>query len=110
MKILVSADRGKNRLHVDPTEQSWQSIKDWYEDTEMGGPTKPGDLFLLEEFDFGALPDKLRPFLKALETIVVSEDHNRESNLVELLRHVYSAGLKAGIKHADEIRARQLEL
>lgn len=109
MKILVSADRGKNRLHVDPTNASWKGIKDWYEATDMGGPTQPGDLFLLEEFGLDALPEELCTFLKAL-AILVPQGRDRESRLVLLIREVFTAGLKTGIKHAEEIRARQLTL
>src|SRR3989344_4953488 len=100
MKILVSADRGKNRFYVDPTDASWQGIRDWYEATDMGGPSQPGDLFLLDEFDLDALPEELCAFLKAL-TILVPQGHDRESKLVEFLRHVFTAGLKTGMKHAD---------
>lgn len=109
MKIFVSADRGKNRLYVDPTDASWQGIGDWYEATDMGGPTQPGDLFLLEEVDLDALPEELRTFLNAL-AILAPQGHDRESNLALLLRSVFTAGLKTGIKHAEEIRARQLTL
>jgi hypothetical protein len=109
MKILVSADRGKNRLHVDPAKLSWQVIRDWYEATDMGGSTQPGDLFLLEEFDLDALPDDLRTFLKALDMLCL-ERRDRETMLVQLLREVFTAGLKTGMKHAEEIRARQLML
>ncbi|MDP2669140.1 MAG: hypothetical protein Q8P07_04880 [bacterium] len=75
----------------------------------MGGPTQSGDAILLDEFDLGALPEELRTFLDAL-AILVPQGHDRESRLVLLLREIFTAGLKTGMKHADEIRARQLTL
>lgn len=110
-KFLVAVDRGKNKLFIEPTATnlSWDSFRRLLEDTEEGH-CKPGDTFLLGEQKLDDLPEHLGNYLDALLLLERPTDYGEDPQVVTLLRHVFEAGIKFGVEHATEIRARQIRL
>ena len=111
--ILVVLDRWRNRLFTllsDSSTSGWAAVRRGLED-EQHGFIEPGGSYLIEECSLN-LPEDLKKFFEALQLLdqPVEWDPEAETRVGRLVRHMFELGLKSGVKHSDELRARQMSL
>lgn len=111
--IFVVLDRWKSRLHTllsEPSPNAWQAVRRGLEDEDHGF-IEPGGSHLIEERSLN-LPEDLKKFFEALQLLdqPVEWDPETETRVGRLVRHMFELGFKSGIKHADELCARQIRL
>ena len=111
--FFVVIDRWRNRLFTllgNQGPSAWESTKRGLEDDEHGSIDQ-GGAHLIEELPVN-LPEDLQYYFESLLLLDSGPDRDPwiEPRIVWLAGHFFELGLKSGVKHADELRARQVQL